>query len=336
MLSSGRPSSDVKLILSLLLFAVSSASAQTLTASAASSFPNSEPSSAVLTSTVPAKPSVEALTGPNFTVSETLQRDSSTGWSDSVTPDLSLRLNRHLALDVNVPWFLSLAAYVPTTVNGVTATTLTQEHNVIGDTSASAHADASHGDFNFSAGAAVGFPTGDKSLGVGAGTTTYQFGTHADYSVGRFTPDIEAGIGNSSTFANHLVHKSYTAVGGMANFQAGTSVDLPRKLSLDLEAYEAMPVQLQNVFGTISRRGNQGHTGGKRTIQGDTTSGEDNGFTADLGIPLTRKLSFSASYDRSFIQANDIVAVSLTWTLRAPKKKESDSSPTSPLSHPRR
>ena len=241
-------------------------------------------------------------------------------------------MGKHFFLDTNVPWFLSLAALVPTTVNGVTTTTLTQVHNVIGDASATAHLTASHDDFNYSASAAVGFPTGDKSLGVGAGTTTYHFGNHAEYSIGPFTPDIEAGIGNSSAFANQTVHKSYTAVGGMANFQIGTSVDLPMKLSLDLEGYESMPVQLQSIFGTISRRGNQKHAGSKRTVQGATGSGEDNGVTADLGFPLTRKLAFSASYDRSLIQADDIVGFSLTWTLRRSNKIEAGA-PASPLSH---
>ena len=79
-------------------------------------------------------------------------------------------------------------------------------------------------------------------------------GTHAEYSVGPFTPDVEAGIGNSSAFANHVVKKAYTAVGEIANFQAGTNIDLPRKLSLDVELYEAMPMQLADIFGTISRR----------------------------------------------------------------------------------
>ena len=269
--------------------------------------------------------------GLNLSLSENLEHDSSTGWSDSLTPDLSLRLGKHFSFDGNVPWFLSLAAYVPTTVNGVTTTTLAQVHNVIGDAAATAHFAASHNDFNYSAGAAVGFPTGDKSLGVGAGTATYHFGNHAEYSIGSFTPDIEAGIGNSSAFANQAVHKSYTAVGGMANFQVGTSIDLPMKLSLDFEGYESMPVQLQSIFGTISRRGNHKHAAGKKTLQGATGSGEDNGITVDLGFPLTRKLAFSASYDRSLIQADDIVGFSLTWTLHTPKKIEAGA-PASPLS----
>ena len=273
------------------------------------------------------------LDGLNFGLAENLEHDSSTAWSDFLTPNLSLRVNPNLSFDTSFPWYLTLAAYVPTTVNGVTTTTLTQSHNVIGDTVIAAHARAGHGDFNFSGGTAVGFATGDKSLGVSAGQTTYHFSTHADYSIGPFTPDLEAGIGNSSAFANRLVRKSYTAVGGIANFQAGTSIDLPKKLSLDVEGYEALPIELATVFGTISRRGNRSHGGGKKTLQGSTSSSEDNGLTMDLSFPLTPKLALSADYAHSLIQAEDIAGFSLTWVLRAPKKSESGVA-ASPLSRP--
>ena len=333
MFSSRRLSWGIPAILTVLLFAWSSACGQTIAASTAPSLPSLGSYTSAVTPAAPAKPAITEtpVNGLNLSLNEDLEHDSSTGWSDSLTPDLSLRLSKHFSFDTNFPWFLSLAAYVPATVNGVTTSTLTQVHNVIGDASASAHLATSHNDFNYSAGAAVGFPTGDKSLGVGAGTTTYHFGNHAEYSIGPFTPDIEAGIGNSSAFANSTVHKSYTAVGGMANFQAGASIDLPMRLSLDLEGYESMPVQLQSIFGTISRRGNHKHAGGKKTVQGATGSGEDNGLTVDLGFPLTRKLAFSGSYDRSFIQADDIFGFSLTWTLRTPRKIERGA-PVSPLS----
>jgi hypothetical protein len=319
----------VACLLPLTAFWARPGHAQTLTA-------NAQPpvSAGVTTASVTAVKPVPPANPINFwnlSIAESAQHDSSTGWSDFVTPGLSLHPVRHLAFDANIPWYLTLAADVPTTVNGVTTTTLTQMHNVIGDATASAHADANRGDFSFNAGAAVGFPTGDKSLGVGAGTTTYHFGTHTEYSVGPFTPDFEAGIGNSSAFANHVVRKSYTAVGEIANFQAGTNIDLPKKLSLDVELYEAMPLQLASIFGTISRRGNHNHSGGKHTVQGATGSAEDNGITAEFDVPLTRNLAFSASYDRSFIQADDIVGFSLTWQLRAPSKIET-SAPVSPMS----
>ena len=284
-------------------------------------------------SAVSAGPAESSPVGLNLGVSENLEHDSSTGWSDIVSPDISLHLSRHFSIDAGIPWYPSLAAYVSTTVNGVTTTSLAQVGNVVGDGAVTAHAGGSLGDFNLNGNAAVGFATGDKSLGVGAGQTTYHLGTHTEYSVGPFTPDVEVGIGNSSAFANQKVRKSYTAVGEIANCQAGTSIDLPKKLSLDVEGYEALPVQLASVFGTINRRGNHGHGGGKKTVQGTSTSAEDNGFNMDLSLPFTRKLAFSADYAHSLIQAEDIIGFSLTWALRSPAKAEANS-PGSPLYHP--
>ena len=334
MFASLHPIRAVHAPLIVLLLAGGSVHGQTV-ASAVSSIPAESPGSAGITPVVASRtPSPEAPpVGLNIGVSDNLEHNSSTGWSDIVSPDLSLHISRHLSFDAGIPWYPSLAAYVPTIVNGVTTTSLNQVHNVVGDASVTAHAGGSLGDFNLSGDVAAGFATGDKSLGVGAGETTYHLGTHAEYSAGPFTPDVEAGIGNSSAFANRQVRKSYTAVGAIANFQAGTSVDLPKRLSLDVEGYEAAPIELGTVFGTINRRGNHGHGGGKKTVQGAPTSTEDNGFTMDLSFPLTRKLAFSADYSHSLIQAEDIIGFSLAWVLRSPGKREAHS-PVSPLSHP--
>lgn len=310
----------------------SSTHAQTLSASASPAPP--PPSSSAVSLTTRPRPGVDnPLQLWNFSLNENLQHDSSTGWSDILTPSLSLKPDRHVSIAASLPWYPTLAAYTSTTVNGITTTSLSQQHNVLGDASLSATAGGSHDDFSFNAGAAFGFATGDQSLGVSAGKTTWHFGTHAEYSVGPFNPDIEAGIGNSSAFASHVIRKSYTAVGQMANFQAGTSIDLPRKVSLDLEAYEAMPIQLQSIFGTISRRGSQGRGRSKKTVQGATGSGEDNGFNLGLEYPLTRKLTLGAEYDASVIQADNIVAFSVNWVLRAPRKADSGA-PASPFAHP--
>jgi hypothetical protein len=275
----------------------------------------------------PSTQKASSLTGINFSLNETSQRDASTGWSNVLTPDLSYRFNPHFLVDTNFPWYLSLEASVPTTVNGVTSYQLEQKYNLLGDATASAHFDAKASDFGYSAVFTVGFPTGDRSLGISAGSTTYHLNNHFEYSIGPVTPDIEAGIGNSSALANHAVRKAYTAIGTIANFQAGANVDLPRKLSFDAEFYESMPFAAQEVYGTIGRRG-KGQS--KKVLQGGG-SAEDNGITAELGVPLTRHLALAGDYNRSIIQADDIVGVSLTWQFRAPKNTE-DGTPRSPRS----
>ena len=274
----------------------------------------------------PAAPS-SSFTGVNFSLNENSQHDASTGWSNVLTPALSYRLNPHFLVDANFPWYLSLQAAVPTTINGGASYQLQNVYNVLGDAAASAHFDSTLGDFGYNAVFTVGFPTGDRSLGISAGSTTYHLNNHFEYSIGPVTPDIEAGIGNSSALASHAVRKAYTAVGTIANFQAGANIDLPRKLSLDAEFYEAMPFAAQDVFGTIGRRGNGQ---GKKVLQG-SGSAEDNGITVELSVPFTRHLTLAGDYNRSIIQADDIVGASLTWQLRAPKNTEAGT-PSSPLS----
>jgi hypothetical protein len=199
-------------------------------------------------------------------------------------------------------------------------TTLRQIHNVIGDATSSARFDARGVDFAYKSAITVGYATGNSQYGIGAKSTTYNFSNHLEYSLGPFTPDVEIGVGNSSALTNQKFKKAYTAVGGLANFQAGTNIDLSKKLSLDVEAYEAMPVSAQSVYGTISKAGKNGKAGGKQVLQGTGTA-EDNGFTTELSVSLTPNLTLSGQYDRSFRQESDITGVSITWTLPAPKKQ---------------
>jgi hypothetical protein len=273
--------------------------------------------SGVSRSPVPAAP----LARLNFSANGTSQHDSTTGWANIVTSDLSFRFNRYFSVDANVPWYLTLQAYVPTTVNGVTTYSLKQIHDVMGDATSSGRFEASSEDFGYKSAITVGYATGNSQYGIGAKSTTYNFNNHLEYSVGPFTPDVEIGVGNSSALTNHFVRKAYTAVGELANFQAGTSIDLTKKVSLDVEAYESMPVSIQSVFGTIERAGKNGRARGKQVLQGTGTA-EDNGFSAELSIPLTSNLALSGQYNRSLRQASDIAGVSITWTLHAPEKRE--------------
>jgi hypothetical protein len=281
-------------------------------------------------------PQGASISGPTesaraiLSISETTQSDSATGWSSFLTPDLGFRFNPYFFVDSNLPWYLLVEASVPTTVNGVTTNQIQSRNNVIGDAAASAHFEPSHNNVGYKGVATVAFPTGDKTLGVGAGTTTYHFNNHVEYSIGRFNPDLEAGIGNSSALANPLVKKSYTAVGAIANFQAGVDVDLPRKVALDLQFYEAMPLAIQSLFGTIGQKSAKSGGRSKQVYQGTNGNAEDNGITVEVGVPISRSLTLSGNYNRSLIQDGQIVGFSLAWSLH-PKTDEAIG-PVSPVS----
>ncbi len=278
------------------------------------------PAQAIATATSPALPAnhISPVMGFNFVLDYTAQHNSATGWATIVTPGLSYRFNRHLSINASVPWYTSVRAFIPRRVAGVLTYPLETAHNLLGDTTVSGQLEAPRNNFTYELTTTVGLNTGNAQYGLSAKTTTYNFTNHFDYSIGPFTPDIEVGIGNNSALATPAVRRIYTAVGPIANFQAGTAIDLPWRLSLDLEAYEELPIGNQNVYGTVTRKRKNGKTVTRQVLQG-TGAAEDNGFTSEFDVPLGRYLMLNGSYDRSLIQGLDTASVGITWMLRAPK-----------------
>jgi len=268
----------------------------------------------------PAMPSlhISPVMGFNFSIDYTAQHNSATGWANIVTPELSYRWNRYLSADTSVPWFATLKAFVPVKTGTTTTDELESGNSLLGDTDVSGHLELAHKDLTYLLTTSVGFSTGNTRYGLSANTTTYNITNHFDYSVGPFTPDIEIGEGDNSTLANQTVRRIYTAVGPLANFQVGSAIDLPWNMSLDLEAYEELPIGNQNVYGTVTTKSKKGKTVTKQVLQG-TGEAEDNGFTSELDVPLGHYVMLNGSYARSLIQGLDTASIGMTWTLRAPK-----------------
>lgn len=254
----------------------------------------------------------------NFLLNYAAQHNSATGWANVVLPSLAYRFNRHLSVDTSVPWYPTLNANVKTTAAGVTTYPLKAGRNILGDANISGHLEFQPRKFEYMLTPTVGFATGNSRYGLSANATTYNFTNHAEYSIGPFLPDIEIGFGNSSSLANQFVRKAYTAVGSIANFQIGTSIDLPFNLNLDLEAYEDLPVGNQNVYGTISRKHKKGKPVTTTVLEG-TGVAEDNGFNTELDLPVGHHIMLNGSYERSLIQGLDTASVGMIFILRSPK-----------------
>lgn len=261
---------------------------------------------------------ISPVIGFNFSLDYTGQHNSATGWATIVTPTLSYRFNRHLSVDASVPWYATLNANVATTKAGVTTYPLKSGTNLLGDTDIVGHLEFVPRKLVYQLNTTVGLDTGNYRYGLSANTTTYNITNHADYELGPFTPDLEFGFGNSSALANTHVRKAYTAVGPLANFQAGTWIELPFNMGLDLEAYEDLPVGNQNVYGTITKKNKKGKTVTKSILEG-TGVAEDNGFNTELDLPLGHHFLLNGTYERSLVQGLDTVSAGITWTLRAPK-----------------
>ena len=257
--------------------------------------------------------------GYNLTLNGTGQHSSITGWSEYLEPSLSYRFNKNAALNASVPYYISVKNFVPVKKSGTTTYPLISASNLLGDATVDAVLEFEPGDFGESLTASGAFPTGNSEFGLSANAPTYNVTNHLEYSIGIFTPDIEFGEGNSSSLSGRNVNKSYTAVGPEANFQAGSSLDLGLRITLDLEAYEEMPIGNQNVYGTVTRKNKKGKTVTKQVLEG-TGVAEDNGFSADLSIPFLRGFTFTGDYQRSLIQSYDIASVTVSWVLRRPHR----------------
>ena len=258
---------------------------------------------------------IPLVKGINFMLTTSSQHDSPTGWSNVLEPDLSYRFNDHFAVDVSVPYYTRVNAFIPTIVGRTITYPVKTSYGLLGDTVLGGQFDWSFRLFSYSTWVSLALPTGDSEFGLSADQPTYNFSNHFEHSIGIFTPTVELGVGNSSSLANDAVRKTYTAVGHLGFFQAGTMVDLPLKMVFEAEAYEALPIGDQRVYGTITRK--------KKTIQvlEGTGIAEDNGFNVSLLIPVARHLGLLGYYTRSLRQHADSVGFSFTYVMRVPPKK---------------
>ncbi len=250
--------------------------------------------------------------GFNVSLGTSSQHDSSNGWSSILTPNVAYRLNRYISVDASVPMYLyiNIDANVGTKAKPVYK--YISKKDAFGDTSLSLHGDATAWMIDYNGTLSLGLPSGNTDYGLGAGQVTYNINNHFEKSMGLFAPDLEFGFGDTSTLVNQRILKSYIAVGPMVHFQAGTSVDLPWRMSFEAELYEELPLDKNLVYSTTGK--------GKKKV---TTSinidpAEDNGFLTSLDIPLSRHVTMSGFYNRSLRDHDDVGGFSFTFLLKAP------------------
>jgi len=169
--------------------------------------------------------------GFNFSINMTSQHSAVIGWGTTTSPALAYIINRHVILDASTPWVNFTNAFIPISPGSAT-TVLTKGHDLLGDTSLGGNFFSNIKGFSENVSGTMGLPTGDQAFGLSAGQVTYNFTNHNDYSIGIFTPDIEFGEGDSSSLVKKSAKKSYTAVGQLAKFQAGSSIAFLSTLAL--------------------------------------------------------------------------------------------------------
>jgi hypothetical protein len=254
--------------------------------------------------------------GFNASLGSSSQHDSTNGWSSLLNPNVAYRLNQHFSLDVGVPLYVYIKVYRNAGTAAKPVDTYVPRNGVFGDTALSFQGSASTDWLDYNGTVTMGLPSGNSGYGLGAGQVTYTVNNHVEKTLGLFTPDVELGVGDSSNLVDQRVLKSYVAVGPLAHFQAGMSVDLPFNASFEAEAYEELPLAKDIVYSTTGK--------GKKKVTTATNEdpGEDNGFLTSLDIPLSRHLTLSGFYSRSLRDHDDIAGFSFTLLAKAPPRAE--------------
>jgi len=264
--------------------------------------------------------------GFNASLISTSQHDSTSGWSNLLTPNIAWRFNRRFSLNVETPIYTYVDISVVTgqvVLPGAAAPsntyTLETKNFLFGDTTIAGGLEFHPRflDYNFTA--TLGAPTGDFPNGLGAGQYTYNINNHFEKAFfGFLAPDIELGIGDNSSLIASSIRKSFVAVGEQAHFQAGLNIALPwHNAEFSSDAYEDMPLSSQTVT-TITNKGKKGTI---KLVESSTQEnvGEDNGFANTLDIPVANHVMFSSFYNRSLRNHEDTVGFSFVYLLRGNK-----------------
>jgi hypothetical protein len=261
---------------------------------------------------------IPATRGFNASMGTSQQHDSSNGWSWIVNPNAAYRVNQYFSVDAGTPIYIYVN--IEDDVGTKTKPFYQQsiKHGAFGDTSLSFEGDLSALTVDYNGTVTLGLPSGNADYGLSAGQVTYNFNNHFEKELGIFTPDIELGFGDTSNLVEQRVLKSYVAVGPMAHFQAGTSVNLPKNITFEADAYEQLPTAKDIVYSTTGS--------GKKKVTTATNidPSEDNGFITSLDIPVTPHMTMSGFYNRSLRDHDDVAGFSFTFILRAPPRLSSE------------
>jgi len=250
------------------------------------------------------------------------------------TPVVAYRFNRHWSVDLSVPAFFSIHSYVASTATTAappppgstsalsTISTRTYKletlRHLVGDTSLATRYTTDFGRaFTYTGSATMSLPTGADSYGLGNGQVTYNLNHRVDYSTHWVAPFVETGIGDTSSLIDREIQRTYTTIGHIAHFQAGSEFLLPLRSAFIASAYENLPIGDQKIYRPVRVN----HAWVERAV--GVSLAEDNGVDTILEIPLNRNVIVSGFYSRSLRLKYDTTGVSVTYSLRNPFKHRS-------------
>lgn len=242
--------------------------------------------------------------------------NSSIGWYNIVTPAAGYTISPHYSADASLSIYPYRLAQSQQS-QAVSSQGLTPALGDIGDIFIGLHARWNPHVLQNTATAAFTIPTGNRADGLGTGKVTFDFRDHMERYAKQTGFLLDVGAGDSSGLFNRLVANTYTSLGSLAHFQAGISLGLHGRASIQSAAYEQLP------FGKQTLYTNPGPPGSPSVnVTSGNKLGRDNGVTTSLDLPLSTHITLSGYYNRSFQQDLDTVSVGVTYVLRGrPAKK---------------
>jgi hypothetical protein len=257
----------------------------------------------------PRTPGIDLAThGFNAVITLSGVHDSYLGWYNVVTPAASYSFSPRYTADV------SMSIY-PYRLAPNSDDKLLFAGGDLGDMLLEAHATFTPQSFRDMATVAMTLPTGNRKDGLGTGSVTFNFDNRLEYYparyFGRTALLVDIGAGDSSALANRLVTEDYSALGPLAQFQAGIVTWLST-ISMQAVAYEQLPIGDQKTYATF------GHPPlPPITVVTGHRVNEDNGFTTSLYIPLNSHTILTTSYNRSLRLHLDTVSVGFTFSWKS-------------------
>ncbi len=209
-------------------------------------------------------------------------------------------------------------------VSASSTTTGATSHRGIGDGSLSLSYSLESDRINFVSTGLVAAPTGDYTVGLGAGQVTWNWTNHVDRLFNWVAPFVDVGVGNSLSAGNATATLAaagggtrsralpYTTVGKLVQIGAGVDLYVWGPLSWNLSGYDTIPWGEQNIISLFVAQTKTGQPVGAKKLrafeaaaQTQVTASEaaDHGFSSSIDISATRYLFLSIAFSRS-VQLN--------------------------------
>ena len=266
--------------------------------------------------------------------------DSSAGWTTELNSSLRYDFNRQFAIEAGLPFYLGQPPAV--TVAGQTQNpnqtqTQTQQslnYSSLGNFFIDVQMTRKSQPVNYQTALTLTAPTGSTQQGISTGRATFDWNNHFDHDIWRLTPFVEAGLGNSIGSAGlspspgngaatrRLANLPYTTLGMESHFQLGSSVDLVKGISFDIDAYDISPFGNQKVYSRIVSRNMRtivapGRGSHQRTFEvaallsGPASIAADHGFGGAFSFNPRPRVDVEFGYQRSVNYALNTVSMTL-------------------------